>query len=66
MKYVISIDLGATNVRVGIISSELDIIAVTRESTIKNDKYALASQIIRMIKSLPINDYINMITVLER
>ena len=57
MKYVISIDLGATNVRVGIISSELDIIAVTRESTIKNDKYALASQIIRMIKSLPINDY---------
>ena len=57
MKYVISVDLGATNVRVGIISSSLDIISVTRECTIKNDKDALANQIIRMINSLPINDY---------
>ena len=38
MEYVISIDLGATNLRVGIVSSELEIIKVNRERTCKNDK----------------------------
>lgn len=57
MKYVISVDLGATNVRVGIINEKLEIISVLRELSTKNDKEKLASQIIRMIKSLPIDKY---------
>ena len=37
-EYVISVDLGGTNVRVGLISSDLEIIKVNREPSIKKDK----------------------------
>ena len=57
MEYVISIDLGATNLRVGIVSSNLDIIEVNREKTIKNDKDLLVKQICRLIESLPYEKY---------
>ena len=57
MRYVISVDLGATNVRVGLISTSLEIISVFRERSTKDDKDALANQIIRMIKSLPLDKY---------
>ena len=53
MEYVISIDMGATNLRVGLVSSNLDIIEVNREKTIKNDKESLVKQICRLIESLP-------------
>lgn len=57
MEYVISIDLGATNIRVGIVSSNLDIIEVNRERTVKNDKDLLVKQICRLIESLPYEQY---------
>lgn len=57
MEYVISIDLGATNLRVGIVSSNLDIIEVNREKTVKNDKEMLGKQICRLIESLPYEKY---------
>lgn len=57
MEYVISIDMGATNLRVGIVSSNLDIIEVNREKTIKNDKDLLVKQICRLIESLPYEKY---------
>ena len=56
-EYVISIDLGGTNVRVGIIDNNCEIIKVNREFTIKNNKEALANQICRMISELPYKDY---------
>lgn len=57
MEYVISIDMGATNLRVGIVSSNLDIIEVNREKTVKNDKDLLVKQICRLIESLPYEKY---------
>ena len=57
MEYVISIDLGATNLRVGIVSSDLKIIEVNREKTTKNDKNALFKQICRLIETLPYEEY---------
>lgn len=55
--YVISVDLGGTNVRVGLISSTCEIIKVYRENTIKGDKQKLTEQICRMIDSLPYEEY---------
>lgn len=57
MEYVISIDMGATNLRVGIVSSDLEIIEVNREKTTKNNKDALVEQICRMIDALPYEKY---------
>lgn len=57
MEYVIAIDMGATNLRVGIVSSNLDIIEVNRERTVKNDKDLLVKQICRLIESLPYEKY---------
>lgn len=57
MEYVISIDMGATNLRVGIVSEKLEIIEVNRERTTKNDKEALFKQICRLIESLPYKKY---------
>ena len=57
MEYVIAVDLGATNLRVGIVSSNLDIIEVNRERTVKNDKDALIKQICRLIETLPYEKY---------
>ena len=57
MEYVISIDLGATNIRVGIVSENLDIIEVNRERSIKDDQEALVKQICRLIESLPYEKY---------
>ena len=57
MEYVISIDLGATNLRVGLVSEDLKIIEVNRERTTKNDKNALLKQICRLIETLPYEEY---------
>ena len=57
MEYVISVDLGATNLRVGIVSEELKIVEVNRERTTKNDKDALLKQICRLIETLPYEEY---------
>ncbi len=57
MEYVISIDLGGTNLRIAIVSESLEIVAVVRESTTKNDKDKLFEQICRMIDSLPYEKY---------
>lgn len=56
-KYYISIDLGATNLRVGLIDDELNIVKVSREPTTKEDKSLLLAQIIRMMDSLSLKDY---------
>lgn len=57
MEYVISIDLGGTNLRIAIVSESLEIVEVIRESTTKNDKDKLFEQICRMIDSLPYEKY---------
>lgn len=57
MEYVISIDLGGTNLRVGIVSDDLKIVKVLRERTVKNDKEQLFEQTCRMIDSLPYKEY---------
>ncbi len=57
MEYVMSIDLGGTNLRIAIVSESLDIVDVVRESTTKNDKDKLFEQICRMIDSLPYEKY---------
>lgn len=57
MEYVISIDLGGTNLRIAIVSESLEIVEVVRESTTKNDKDKLFEQICRMIDSLPYEKY---------
>ena len=46
---VISIDLGATNLRVGAVKSNGEILDVIRESTTKDDAYILYAQIKRML-----------------
>ena len=57
MEYVISIDLGGTNLRIAIVSESLEIVDVVRQSTTKNDKDKLFEQICRMIDSLPYEKY---------
>ena len=57
MEYVIAIDLGATNLRVGIVSSNLEIVEVNRERSERNDKTVLLNQICRLIEALPYKDY---------
>ena len=57
MEYVISIDMGATKLRVGIVSSNLHMIEVNREKTVKNDKELLVKQVCRLIESLPYEKY---------
>ena len=55
-EYVISVDLGATNLRVGLVSSDLEIIEVNRERTSKNAD-DLVNQICRLINALPYKQY---------
>lgn len=49
---VIAIDLGATNLRVGIVDENLNIIKVLREKTTKYDSDLLYAQIKRMLKEV--------------
>ena len=49
MKSVISVDLGATNLRVGVVNEDLSLGVVLREPSTKNDPDALYNQIKRMI-----------------
>lgn len=49
---VYAIDLGATNLRIGIVDQDLNIIDVIREKSTKNDALKLYDQIHRMIKAL--------------
>ena len=56
-EYVISIDLGGTNVRVGLISEDCEIIAVSRERTIHDNRHELSNQINRLISYLPYQEY---------
>lgn len=57
MKNVMSIDLGGTNLRIGIVNENLEILDIKREPTTKNDKEGLFSQICRMIDSLDYKKY---------
>lgn len=45
------IDLGATNLRVGVIGPDLKIRSVSREKSLHNDKNALRDQIVRMVRN---------------
>ena len=56
-EYVISIDLGGTNVRVGLISEDCEIIEVNRERTIHDNPHELSNQINRLISYLPYKEY---------
>lgn len=56
-EYVISVDLGGTNVRVGIVKNDCSIVKVIREQSIKNDKIALAEQICSLIKEMNHKEY---------
>ena len=49
---VISIDLGATNLRVGAVTSKGEILDVIRESTTKDDASLLYAQIKRMLSEI--------------
>lgn len=49
---VYSIDLGATNLRIGIVDQDLKIIDVVRERTTKNDPLKLYAQIRRMLDEI--------------
>lgn len=49
---LVAIDLGATNLRVAAIKENLDIIKVSRERTVKDDKEALYAQIKRMVSEV--------------
>lgn len=49
MKSVISVDLGATNLRVGVVNEDLSLGVVLREPSTKNNPDALYNQIKRMI-----------------
>lgn len=49
MKRVISIDLGATNLRVGVVNADLTVGEVRREPTVKNDPDELYAQIVRLL-----------------
>lgn len=52
MKSVVSIDLGATNLRVGIVNEDLSLGLVLREQTTKGDKEDLYLQIKRMLNDV--------------
>ena len=56
-EYVIAIDLGGTNCRVGLVSSDCEIIEVNRERTIHNSIEELSNQINRLISYLPYEKY---------
>lgn len=57
MRNYMSIDLGGTNLRIGIVDENLNIIQVLREPTTKNDKDALFAQMCRMIDTLDYKKY---------
>lgn len=52
MRHVISIDLGATNLRVGLIDENLQVVDVVREPTTAEDPLKLYGQIRRMLQSV--------------
>lgn len=49
MKTYIAIDLGGTNLRVGLVNENLEVVTMLRELSIHNDEDALGEQIVRMI-----------------
>ncbi len=51
MEYTLCVDLGATNLRVGIIDSNLKILSVSREKSLHDDAEALKNQIFRMVQN---------------
>lgn len=57
MKNVIAIDMGATNIRVGILNEQLEILEVIRERTSHEGNDALISQIIRLIHAVHYEKY---------
>lgn len=57
MSYVIAIDMGATNIRVGILNDQLEIMEVVRERTTHEGNDALISQIIRLIHAVHSEKY---------
>jgi glucokinase len=64
MKHVIAIDMGATNIRVGVIDEKLNIIEVIRERTCHDGNVALINQIIRLINEVHFSNYeISSITI---
>lgn len=64
MKYVIGIDMGATNIRVGVINENLEIVEVIRESTSHGGNDSLIQQIVRLIKQVHYEKYnISSITI---
>ena len=52
MKTVVSIDIGGTNLRVGVVDEKLNIINVLREPTTKDDNSLLYNQIKRMLSEV--------------
>ncbi len=64
MKHVIAIDMGATNIRVGVIDENLNIVEVIRERTCHDGNEALIKQIIRLINDVHYKKYnISSITI---
>lgn len=64
MKHVIGIDMGATNVRVGVIDENLKIVEVIRENTTHEGNEALIQQLVRLIKEVHFEKYhISSITI---
>ena len=64
MKHVIGIDMGATNVRVGVIDENLKIVEVVRENTTHEGNEALIQQLVRLIKEVHFEKYhISSITI---
>ncbi len=57
MKNYLCIDLGATNIRVGILSEDKKIIKIIKEKSIHDDKEKLYQQIKRLILSLDYQKY---------
>lgn len=64
MRHVIGIDMGATNIRVGVINENLEIVEVIRESTSHGGNDSLIQQIVRLIKQVHYEKYnISSITI---
>ncbi len=57
MKQVIAIDMGATNIRVGVVNQDLEIVEVVRERTSHQGNEALIDQIITLINSVHFQSY---------
>lgn len=57
MKHVIAIDMGATNIRVGVIDENLNIVEVIRERTCHDGNEALIKQIIKLINDVHYENY---------